>query len=38
VESIYDASRGRMKVILVGSLEMNVSYLNMIGALLEREL
>jgi excisionase family DNA binding protein len=38
VESIYDAARGRLKVILVGSMEMNVSYLNMIGALLEREL
>jgi excisionase family DNA binding protein len=38
VESIYDAARGRMKVILVGSMEMNVSYLNMIGTLLEREL
>ena len=38
VESIYDAARGRLKVILVGSMEMNVSYLNMMGALLEREL
>jgi excisionase family DNA binding protein len=38
VESIYDAARGRLKIILVGSMEMNVSYLNMMGALLEREL
>jgi excisionase family DNA binding protein len=38
VESIYDPPRGRMKIILVGSMEMNVSYLKMIGALLEREL
>lgn len=38
VESIYDASRGRMKVILVGSMEMNASYLKMMEALLEREL
>jgi len=35
VESIYDAPRGRMKVILVGSMERNMSYLTMIGALLE---
>ena len=35
VESIYDAPRGRMKVILVGSMEMNTTYLKMIGALLE---
>jgi excisionase family DNA binding protein len=38
VESIYDAPRGRMKVILVGSLEMNTSYLRMIGTLLEHGL
>ncbi len=38
VESIYDAPRGRMKVILVGSMEMNMTYLAMIGALLEHGL
>jgi excisionase family DNA binding protein len=36
VETIYDETRGRMRVILVGSMEMNASLFKIIGALLER--
>jgi excisionase family DNA binding protein len=35
IESIYDAERGRMKVILVGSLEDSASFLKVINAVLE---
>jgi excisionase family DNA binding protein len=35
VETIYDETRGRMKVILVGSMDMNASLFKVIGALLE---
>jgi excisionase family DNA binding protein len=36
VETIYDETRGRMRVILVGSMEMNASLFKVISALLER--
>src|SRR5215472_55833 len=36
VETIYDETRGRMRVILVGSMEMNASLFKIIGALLAR--
>ena len=36
VETIYDETRGRMRVILVGSMEMNASLFKIISALLER--
>jgi excisionase family DNA binding protein len=35
VETIYDEARGRMKVILVGSMDMNASLFKVIKALLE---
>ncbi|HTW64559.1 MAG TPA: helix-turn-helix domain-containing protein [Bryobacteraceae bacterium] len=35
VEAIYDAARGRMKIILVGSMEMNAMYFKIISAVLE---
>ena len=35
IEAIYDAVRGRMKIILVGSMEKNASYFELISALLE---
>ncbi len=37
VEAIYDHERGRMKIILVGSMEKNASYFKFIEALLESE-
>ena len=36
VETIYHETRGRMRVILVGSMEMNASLFKIISALLER--
>jgi excisionase family DNA binding protein len=35
VETIYDAQRGHMKIILVGSMDMNASYFKLINTLLE---
>ncbi len=37
IEAIYDAERGRMKIILVGSMETNASYFKFINAILEAE-
>jgi excisionase family DNA binding protein len=37
VETIYNTERASMKIILVGSMEINVSYLKLIRALLEAE-
>jgi excisionase family DNA binding protein len=37
VEAIYDPERGRMKIILVGSMELNASYFKFIQAILESE-
>jgi excisionase family DNA binding protein len=37
VEIIYDATRGRMKVILVGGMEITAAYFKMIDMLLESE-
>ena len=37
VEAIYDAQRGRMKIILVGSMERNAGYFKLIAAILESE-
>ena len=36
VEAIYNASRGHMKIILVGDMEMNAMYFKIIQAVLER--
>jgi excisionase family DNA binding protein len=35
IESIYDAQRGRMKIILVGSMDTNATYFKFINAILE---
>jgi excisionase family DNA binding protein len=35
VETIYDAQRGHMKIILVGSMDVNASYFKFINTLLE---
>jgi excisionase family DNA binding protein len=35
IEAIYNPERARLKVILVGDLEQNASYLKFIGAMLE---
>jgi excisionase family DNA binding protein len=35
IETIYDATRGRMKIILVGGMEVNAAYFQMINAILE---
>jgi excisionase family DNA binding protein len=35
VQSIYDASRGRLKIVLIGSLETTTSFLKIIQALVE---
>jgi excisionase family DNA binding protein len=35
IETIYDESRGRMKIILVGSMDHNASYFKLISAVLE---
>ena len=35
VEAIYDRERGRMKIILVGSMEQNAAYFKFIQAILE---
>jgi excisionase family DNA binding protein len=37
IEAIYDAERGRMKIILVGSMEANASYFKFINTVLEAE-
>jgi excisionase family DNA binding protein len=37
IEAIYDPPRGRMKIILVGSMEMNAMYFDIINAILERQ-
>jgi excisionase family DNA binding protein len=37
IESIYDHERGRMKIILVGSMDMNASYFKIINAVLESD-
>jgi excisionase family DNA binding protein len=37
VEAIYDRERGRMKIILVGSMELNASYFKFIQAILESD-
>ncbi len=37
VEAIYDHERGRMKIILVGSMEKNASYFKFIDAVLESD-
>jgi excisionase family DNA binding protein len=37
IEAIYDAPRGRMKIILVGSMEQNAIYFKFINAILESE-
>ena len=37
VESIYDAARGRMKIILVGSMESNAHCFKFISTVLESE-
>src|ERR1700691_3677829 len=37
IEAIYDAERGRMKIILVGSMETNAAYFKFINAILEAE-
>ena len=36
-EAIYDPARGHMKIILVGSMEMNAIYFKVIDAVLESE-
>jgi len=36
-ETIYDQQRGRMKIILVGSMDMNASYFRIINLVLEAE-
>jgi excisionase family DNA binding protein len=36
VETIYDSARGHMKIILVGSMEMNASYFKLISTILEQ--
>jgi excisionase family DNA binding protein len=36
VETIYDPVRAHMKIILVGSMEMNASYFNLITTVLEQ--
>jgi excisionase family DNA binding protein len=35
IEAIYNPERARLKIILVGDLEQNASYLKFIGAMLE---
>ena len=37
IEAIYDAPRGRMKIILVGSMEQNAIYFKFISTILESE-
>lgn len=37
VETIYNAERARLKIILVGDMRKNASYLELIGAILESE-
>lgn len=37
VETIYDAERGRMKIVLVGSMDMNAAYFKFINTVLESE-
>jgi excisionase family DNA binding protein len=37
IEAIYDAPRGRMKIILVGSMEQNAIYFKFINTILESE-
>ena len=37
IEAIYDAERGRMKIILVGSMETNATYFKFINTILEAE-
>jgi excisionase family DNA binding protein len=37
IEAIYDRERGRMKIILVGSMDQNASYFKFINAILEAE-
>ena len=36
IETIYDAARARMKIVLVGSMEMNAAYFKMIQTILEQ--
>jgi excisionase family DNA binding protein len=35
IEAIYDRERGRMKIILVGSMQQNAAYFNLIATILE---
>jgi excisionase family DNA binding protein len=37
VETIYDAARGHLKIILVGDMEKNAAYFKLIAAILEAE-
>lgn len=37
IEAIYDPTRAHMKIILVGSMEMNAMYFDIINAILERQ-
>jgi excisionase family DNA binding protein len=37
VETIYNAERGHMKIVLVGSMDSNASYFKFISAVLESE-
>jgi excisionase family DNA binding protein len=37
IEAIYDAERGHMKIILVGSMDSNASYFKLIDLILESE-
>jgi excisionase family DNA binding protein len=37
VEAIYNRERGHLKIILVGSMERNAAYFNLIAAILESE-
>jgi excisionase family DNA binding protein len=35
IETIYNAERGHMKIVLVGSMDVNASYFKLINAILE---
>jgi excisionase family DNA binding protein len=37
IETIYNAERGHMKIVLVGSMDINASYFKFISAVLESE-
>ncbi len=37
IETIYNAERGHMKIILVGSMDSNAAYFNLINLILESE-